>query len=134
MINSDDFDDLPLPGEPRHAELSARVRLAYRIYELEVEVNNGGIHQFFGNSSGAHTPSTVEAALQTIGATHSSEVLRAATSNAYPSGFPKDPSLHEDERRNDDETLDRLSVLDDQFYRYENNLTGLVNAYLNGKP
>ena len=132
MIYPDDFDDLPLPGEPGHDELPARVKLAYRIYELEAQVNNGGFHQFFGNSTGAHAPSAVEA-LQTIGATRTSEILRAAISIAYPSGFPIDPYLHGVELLDDDETCGRLSLLDDKFYRYEDDLAGLVNAYLNGQ-
>ena len=132
MIYPDDFDDLPFPGELGHDALPARIKLAYRIYELEAQVNNGGFHQFFGNSTGAHAPSAVEA-LQAIGATCTSEILRAAISIAYPSGFPVDPSLHDAELLDDDETYGRLSVLDDKFYRYEDDLAGLVNAYLSGK-
>lgn len=131
MIYPDDFDSLPLPGETGHDALSPEIKLCYRIYELEAEVNNGGFDQFFRNSSGAHTPDTV-IALEAIGARHTAKILRDAISAGYPTGFPEDSSEHEDALQDDEATFGRLNVLDDEFYKYEDNLPGLVNDYLKG--
>ncbi len=45
------------------------------VVELEDEVNNGGFHQFFNNSSGDNTAETIQA-LEAIGATVVAEILK----------------------------------------------------------
>jgi hypothetical protein len=47
------------------------------VEEVEAEVNNGGFHQYFNNSSGDNTAEAIEA-LETIGASAAANLLRQA--------------------------------------------------------
>lgn len=59
------------------------------IENLEREVNNGGFHQFYLNSSGDYANETIEA-LKNIGAKKLVEIVRKANSE-FPNGIvPKD--------------------------------------------
>src|SRR5437762_10408868 len=68
-----DFDDLS------RAEQVFRV-----IWELEAEVNNGGFHQYFSNSSGDSAFAVVDA-LKGVGAHHAARI--AADANGVISTF-----------------------------------------------
>ncbi|MBK8568004.1 MAG: DMP19 family protein [Saprospiraceae bacterium] len=62
---------------------------------LEMEVNNGGFHQFYINSSGNYAHET-EQALEEIGAIKTLKILKIANSQ-FPSGqVPKDRGLRMD--------------------------------------
>lgn len=110
--------------------LSASERTFRLIWELEGEVNNGGFHQYFGNSSGDMSLHAV-AALKEIGATQTAGIVQRALSVFGPLG----PSPSQDVRL---EQLEDLSVeqealleaLDTEFYRYPDNLTTLLYQYV----
>ncbi|MEM7078365.1 MAG: DMP19 family protein [Pseudomonadota bacterium] len=129
----EDFDDLYLTVADidDFRKLSTAQQTGFCINVLEMEVNNGGFHQFFCNSVGYYTPEVLEA-LGRIGAHKTHSLLSQAIAIAYPTGFPTDRSQHEALLDIEDETVDALAPLDDAFYAYEDNLTDLVNTYLAG--
>lgn len=98
---------------------------------FEGEVNNGGIDQFFFNSGGDHYRETIEA-LEIIGAKNMQQVLRDACAR-FPGG---DPPMNLYERREvllrsvspDAEGFDDL---DEQFYKYEDDLYKLIEQFRN---
>jgi hypothetical protein len=93
-------------------------------------VNNGGFFQFFTSSSGLFVPQTLNA-LAEIGASKTKDLLERAVGIAYPGGFPADPTEY-DEIDDSDDVTEALSLLDDQFYKYDDAITDLVNKYLPG--
>ncbi|TVZ47482.1 DMP19 family protein [Olleya sp. Hel_I_94] len=97
---------------------------------LEGQVNNGGFDQFFFNSSGEYAHETL-IALEEIKAPKMAEILNRAI-RAFPtSPIPKDEEQRreymEDVPENISETWDKL---DDEFYKYPENLAGLVIEYV----
>lgn len=102
----------------------------YCIWWLEGEVNNGGFHQYFLNSSGDLYAETLSA-LEAIGANKTKALLERAAQIAFGSNPPTDRDKRIDvlEIRGDG-LIEELSPLDDVFYRYEDNIEELVNAYL----
>ena len=55
----EDFDDLLPSNKEEFTRLPHKTQVARCIYMLEAEVNNGGFHQFFLNSSGEYVPETL---------------------------------------------------------------------------
>lgn len=98
--------------------------------ELEREVNNGGFHQYFLNSSGAYAHETL-ASLESIGAELTAGILLMAI-NCFPEGkVPKD----DEQRRKlltemSADHLHTLERMDQTFFCYEENLNELNIAYV----
>lgn len=109
--------------------LSPQQKVGLLIYVLEAQVNNGGFHQFFFNSSGYYTRETIDA-LERIGADITATLLKRAVAIAYPSGFPDDPNLHDQRLDDFEEISGPLDELDTRFYEYEDDLIALMNAFL----
>lgn len=113
--------------------LTEAEQTVYCIDGLEREVNNGGFSQFFFNSAGDQARETV-AALRRIGASYTAELVERAMAPFGPAG----PSADRDERG---EQLDRIgdsadalwSELDDAFYEYKDDLTGLLRSYVSAR-
>lgn len=107
----------------RMEDLSAPQKVFYLNQNLEREVNNGGFHQFFFNSSGDHSDETV-GALEAIGAMKTADLLRSSIAK-FPGGtVPRD----QDDRQV--LMIDTLSngvfeELDERFFAYEDPLTDL---------
>src|SRR5262245_64943750 len=89
MRYPDDFDDIVLTGRAGLASHPPPMQVALCLHRLESEVNNGGFHQFFFNSSGEIVPETLEA-LAAIGAPKTRSLLERAVTIAFPGGYPKD--------------------------------------------
>jgi len=123
----DDFDNLIVQNFFEFQALNEKERVAYCIHRLEAEVNNGGFHQFFSNSTGQFAPETLEA-LAAIGAVKTRTLLERAISIAYPSGCPEDRTEHQ--AKLEEEVEEKLYELDLKFYLYEDDLGSLVNQYL----
>jgi hypothetical protein len=111
-------------------ELSPAERVFRAIWDLETEVNNGGFEQYYSNSAG-DTAFLVVDALKTIGAHHAARIV-AEASGVFPGSMPpreRDErqaildSLHEEQRA-------QLESLDDAFFGYPDDLTGLLFAYV----
>ena len=110
--------------------LSEAERVVYCIWWLEGEVNNGGFHQFFLNSSGNYYSET-SAALIKIGAHKTNDILEAASRLAFSGAASKDPEERQQALHSQgDKLVDDLDELDRRFYAYEEDLAQLVNRYL----
>ena len=129
MSYPEDFDDLLLADKAEFRRLERKVQVAYCLHRLEAEVNNGGFHQFFSNSTGEYVTETIQA-LVAIGATKTSELLKRAVSIGFPGGYPSDASEYESAVADFDDVVDHLDALDQEFFRYPDPLTDLVNKYL----
>lgn len=110
--------------------LSLAERVAYCVDALEREVNNGGFHQFFMNSSGDTTAETA-AALQAIVAAAAGTLLARAVV-AFPGGQP--PKDREQRVKIlegvSEETRETWLALDDEFYTYPDDLTALMRRFV----
>jgi hypothetical protein len=105
-------------------------KLIYCIWWLEGEVNNGGFHQFFWNSAGDYTEDTLKYLLA-IDAIHTADLLRKASQIAFGGEAPVDRNKRYDILEIDgEEKMEKLNVLDDDFYKYQDDIAGLVNRYL----
>jgi hypothetical protein len=96
----------------------------------EIEVNNGGISQYFFNKSGRYAHQTVET-LKLIGASNSAKILQKAIDK-----FPRKTVPQDDEKRQ--EILEKLEdkndeiweKLEDKFYEYPDDLNQLNIDYI----
>lgn len=129
MRYPDDFDDIVIGGRGDLLKYSPRDRVALCLHRLEAEVNNGGFHQFFFNSSGQLVPETCEA-LTAVGANETRRLLEQAVAIAFPNGYPADPERVREELADFDDVSDALEPLDSMFFSYFEPLSDLVNAYL----
>jgi hypothetical protein len=111
--------------------LSVPQKNFYFNQNLEREVNNGGFHQFFFNSSGEFAHETLES-LKEIGAQTTAEWIRRAI-DEFPGG--KVPTDTEERRElmlklwpeSENEVWEEL---DQKFYTYEDDLNALNLAYI----
>lgn len=99
------------------------------VRSFEGEVNNGGIDQFFFNSAGNYFQETIDA-LEIIGAKKTADVLRRAGIR-FPNG---NPSTNLYKRRDVMLSLvspngEAFNDLDQEFYRYEDDLYNLIGLY-----
>jgi hypothetical protein len=113
--------------------LSEAEQTVYCIDGLEREVNNGGFAQFFFNSAGDQARETV-AALRRIGADHTARLVERAMAPFGPAG----PSPSSDERAAQLEGIGDGATalwyeLDDAFYEYKDDLTGLLRSYVRSR-
>lgn len=111
-----------------YTALSPPERVFRAIWELEAEVNNGGFHQYFLNSSGSLAPDAVDA-LRTIGADAMAGIVEHAIKIA---GYE---ALAFDDTRKakldvGPEVLEKLDELDQAFYANPDNLTVLLYKYV----
>jgi hypothetical protein len=125
----EDFDDLLLDAKAQFMQLAPKVQVAYCLHRLEAEVNNGGFHQFFSNSTGEYVTETMEALVE-IGAMKTSELLERAVSIGFPAGYPEDASQYEAAVADFDDVVEELDALDQEFFEYSDPLADLVNKYL----
>ncbi len=112
-------------------EVLAPPERVYRcVWELEAEVNNGGLHQYFFNSSGDHADFVLEA-LTLIGATQMREIVRQAIERVGSVALERDMIT----RRGlllelPEEQQASLEELDQAFLAYPENLTSLLYRYV----
>ena len=128
-----DFDDIVICSRKDLESHSAQVQVALCMHKLEAEVNNGGFHQFFLNSSGELVPHTLRA-LSAIGASRTKLLLERAVEVAFPSGYPSDASEVAASLADFDDVSEQLEPLDAAFYRYDEPLSDLVNNFLEKPP
>lgn len=129
MPYPEDFDDSVVAGRIDLERHPIPVQVALCMHRLESEVNNGGFHQFFLNSSGEIVPHTLRA-LSAIGAPGTKRLLEEAIAVAFPSGYPVDPAHIEAALAEIDDVADELEPIDAEFLCYNEPLSDLVNAYL----
>lgn len=104
------------------------------VWALEPEVMNGGFAQYFQNTSVETAPFVAEA-LDTIGATDTAAICRRATAMAFPKGLPApQDAVSSDEDELPEDVLKKLDILDGEFFKYPNDLTSLLFAYVSSHP
>ncbi|MEL4428856.1 DMP19 family protein [Shewanella mangrovisoli] len=96
--------------------------------ELEAEINNGGLDQYFFNSAGDYTEETIQALVK-IGAKHTAEIVKKAASK-FPGGMPpKNRDARQEILENISPESDAFEEFDDEFLAYEDDLASLVSGY-----
>lgn len=108
----------------------SREDVARLVETFEGEVNNGGFHQFFYNSTGNETAKIIQA-LETIGARKVAGIVKKAAGK-FPGGMPpEDRFLRQDLLLEKvDPEIKVFQDLDDAFYAYPDDLQGLLEKYM----
>lgn len=119
-------DELLFSCEKPFSELSDSERTFYCAYTFMLEVNNGGLHQFFFNFTGEHSLETL-LALNEIGSSDSAVILKQAIS-LFPSASVSIDTL---ERRKALETINitKLRKLDDAFHKIDDSFDTCLISY-----
>jgi len=112
--------------------ISKEARLVYLLWCFDGEIHNGGFDQLFFNSLGDHCSEILDS-LQFVGAVKSVELLKKAMAwfpNSLPSTDREKRWQQMEPYEDDEEYEEALDQLDDQFYKYEDNLAELLNQYV----
>jgi hypothetical protein len=121
-------------GREDFARQSLPQKVFSAIWAVESEVNNGGFSQYFFNSSAESAWFVVEA-LETVGALETAGICRRAIASAFPSGLPQSKDAIRSAATDfPDEVLEKLEPLDQEFFSYPHDLTGLLFAYVSEHP
>jgi predicted nucleic acid-binding Zn-ribbon protein len=95
---------------------------------LEGEVNNGGFHQYFYNSAGDRTAEAIQA-LEIVGAFAMADIVKKAAQK-FPFGMPpKGRFERQDVLLEAYPNAAAFRALDEEFYRYPDNLAALIATY-----
>lgn len=125
------FDVLLFKSKKEFTNAAPKVQTAYCIHRLEAEVNNGGFHQFFFNSSGEYVQETLRA-LAAIRAIATRALLERAVAIGFPDGYPADAQQHNECLASFDDVGNAMHPLDLAFFEYREPIAQLVNDYLAG--
>lgn len=123
-----------MPIKKRAAEKKERrlrrEDVARLIEVFEGEVNNGGFHQFFYNSTGNETAEIIQA-LETIGARKVAEIVKKAAAK-FPGGMPPKDRTQRQNLLLDkvDPAITVFTELNNEFYAYPDDLQGLLEKYM----
>ena len=100
-----------------------------RLVELcNGEVNNGGFHQFFSNSTGNETAEIIQA-LETIGAKKIAAIVKRAAAK-FPGGMPpKDREARNILLDRVDPAINVFDDLDNQFFSNSEDLEGFLEKW-----
>jgi hypothetical protein len=114
-----------------YSDLSAPERVFLVIWELESEVNNGGFHQCFYNSSGALAPHVVSA-LKTIDAPATADIVQRALNAMANTITSWSDDAHRQSGMNQlsSEIRQILEDLDQEYYACPEDLTPLLYKYV----
>jgi Domain of unknown function (DUF4375) len=116
--------------EPPFETLTPEERVFRAIWDLEAEVNNGGFNQYFFNSAGDNAQKAA-AALRVVGTSTTAGVAENAIGVFGQNGPSADRYSRQEQLESLTESqLSRLEELDQQFYRYPDNLTELLYSYV----
>ena len=110
-----------LRKELKHVE-NEKVVPSANVSELESEVNNGGLSQYFFNSSGQNCFETLRM-LKRTGKIKTAAILEAAIKTINPNNLPENELIEKLRRRqvielDDDKVNAKLDSLDNEFYKY----------------
>lgn len=110
--------------------LSDAEKVVLFVENLEREVNNGGFHQFFWNSSGDFANETL-ASLKLIGANKTAEIVSRAYSEWPNSTIPSDRQKRQNIlEKIEDKAEESWNNCDRQFYEYEEDISALLIEYV----
>lgn len=121
------FDRLAKVG---YAKLDSVDKVFVCVWSLEAQVNDGGFDQNYFNTSGDWAFDTPNALL-VIGATHTAAIVERGNALFGDSGPYPDSTVRQDQLEGLSEAAQNaLNSLDDEFYRYTEDLSALLAAYL----
>jgi Domain of unknown function (DUF4375) len=113
-----------------YRDLSTPERVFLLIWEFESEVNNGGFHQYFHNSSGVGAPHVV-AALKSIGAQATAAIAQRALNAANQvTTWSRDADRQASIKLLPSATRQMLDGLDQEYYACGEDLTPLLYKYV----
>ena len=116
------------------AEQSEEQKVFSAIWKLEGEVNNGGFRQYFENDGG-ETVSFAATALKRIGAHQCAGIVERAVSTICAGSAPSDARGWKTLIAGmSDETGEILDGLDSEFFKYPDNLSGLLFEFVREHP
>lgn len=116
-------------GESAYSNLSIKDRVLLCVVELEVEVNNGGFHQYYLNSAG-DLAFFAPTALNMIGADKASEITQRAN-EFFGDLVPKDRAERIDILMGLGEIgYEQWEDLDAKFYSYPDDVAHLLDVFL----
>ena len=116
-----------LPDASGFATLSDVEKLYYALTLLQNEVNNGGFHQFFFNSSGSYYE-LIESGLVTFDEAHTFELLQQAKRVVFPGvAVPVDMETRRELMSNCSPS--QLDQLDRRFYSLPDTLTPKLKEF-----
>jgi len=109
--------------------LTEREKMVYTLWWFEGELNNGGFHQYFFNSSGDHANQALTF-LENIGAVQVSRLLKEAIKTAFGDLAPVERSERQELLDIDEEKkMEQLDQLDQVFYEIDESITQLLNVF-----
>jgi len=110
--------------------LSKPEQIFFMIDQLEMEINNGGFEQYYGNSASDYAQD-VPLALESIGASYTADLVRKGNS-LFPNGLPSKiwPDRQVLLDNIIDDIRDQLDGLDNAFYEYKDPLGKLQREYI----
>ncbi len=111
--------------------LSEGMQYVWAIWWLEAEVNNGGFNQFFYNSSGQFAEEAYKGCLA-IGANKTAEIVNSAVLTLFQEMdlYKKTKEAGTIEAFMDSYKDTKLGQFDDEFYKYEDDISGLLTKYI----
>ncbi len=106
-------------------------RVFFCVWQLENDVNHDGFHGYYFGAAGDQALDAV-GALRAIGAGHTAEILEAANDFFGPNGPPHDRFKRQEELLNElpESTNFKMHELDEEFYRYRDDLEALLIDYV----
>jgi hypothetical protein len=110
-------------------QLAFAERVFGLIWELESEVNNGGFHQYFCNSTGRLAPD-VAAALHAVGAARTAALVQQALAAAGDVPWSDDDARKAAITGLAPAVREKLNELDQAFYAGSDDLTELLYRYV----
>ncbi len=105
-----------------------RERTVVLVRELEDEVNNGGFHQYFNNSSGDNAADTISALLE-IGALAMADILRRAIERFLDKISPTERVARLEILCEQFPKTDEFDDLNAEFFAYPDDLSILLAEY-----
>lgn len=100
------------------------------VENLEREINNGGFHQFYWNSSGDYANETIDALIK-IGANKTVKIVKKGNLEFKNGTVPKDRAERQNELKLVEEKAEEnWNKCDSEFYEYQDNLTELLIAFV----
>ena len=125
------WDDGPEEFVRRFRSIRPEIAHLYAAHWCQSEVCNGGLHQFFSNTTGLLAPEALEG-FRAIGASEWAEILAEAM-KVFGSPYPRERDDRQDflpiPQRRAWEEWDPFYQLDERFYEWADNWEDTANAY-----
>jgi hypothetical protein len=111
--------------------LSEEEKIIVFIEELEREMNSGGFNQFFFNSAGDFY-SEILSALKQVGSVKFYNILKQSSKPFPNESVPTDRKKRQEILEEIEDKADKLwDDLDQEFYKYEEDIYGLLINFIN---